>query len=51
MIAPSPSLRFDVFAAACLFACAYRCHRFRGEAAFGNDTLPKQTFYSFRVHT
>jgi hypothetical protein len=35
---------------ACLFARAYRCHRFRGEAAFGKDTLLKQTFYGFRVH-
>ena len=36
--------------AACLFARAYRCSRFRGEAAFGKDTLLKQTFYGFRVH-
>jgi hypothetical protein len=35
---------------ACLFARAYRCCRFRGEAAFGKDTLLKQTFYGFRVH-
>ena len=28
----------------CLFARAYRCSRFRGEAAFGKDTLLKQTF-------
>jgi hypothetical protein len=35
---------------ACLFARAYRCQRFRGEAAFGKDTLLKQTFYGFRVH-
>jgi hypothetical protein len=34
---------------ACL-ARAYRCKRFRGEAAFGKDTLLKQTFYGFRVH-
>jgi hypothetical protein len=34
---------------ACLFARAYRCRRFRGEAAFGKDTLLKQTFYGFRV--
>ncbi len=26
---------------ACLFACAYRCERFRGKAAFGKDTLLK----------
>jgi hypothetical protein len=36
--------------AACLFARAYRCKRFRGEAAFGKDTLLRQTFYGFRVH-
>jgi hypothetical protein len=35
---------------ACLFARAYRCRRFRAEAAFGKDTLLKQTFYGFRVH-
>jgi hypothetical protein len=35
---------------ACLFARAYRCSRFRGEAAFGKDTLLKQTFYGFRMH-
>lgn len=35
---------------ACLFARAYRCRRFRGEAAFGKDTLLKQTFYGFRLH-
>ena len=35
---------------ACLFARAYRCSRFKGEAAFGKDTLIKQTFYGFRVH-
>jgi hypothetical protein len=34
----------------CLFARAYRCRRFKGEAAFGKDTLLKQTFYGFRVH-
>jgi hypothetical protein len=34
----------------CLFARAYRCRRFEGEAAFGKDTLLKQTFYGFRVH-
>ncbi len=36
--------------AACLFARGYSCRRFRGEAAFGKDTLLKQTFYGFRVH-
>ena len=35
---------------ACLFARAYRCRRFKGEAAFVKDTLLKQTFYGFRVH-
>lgn len=35
---------------ACLFARAPRCRRFRGEAAFGKDTLLKQTFYGFRMH-
>ncbi len=34
----------------CLFARAYRCRRFKAEAAFGKDTLLKQTFYGFRVH-
>jgi hypothetical protein len=35
---------------ACLFARAYRCRRFRGKAAFGKDTLLKQTFYGLRMH-
>jgi hypothetical protein len=35
---------------ACLFARAYRCPRFRGQAALGKDTLIKQTFYGFRMH-
>jgi hypothetical protein len=35
---------------ACLFARAYRCRRFREVAAFGKDTLIKQTFYGFRMH-
>jgi hypothetical protein len=35
---------------ACSFARAYRCSRFKGEAAFGKDTLLRQTFYGFRVH-
>jgi hypothetical protein len=35
---------------ACLFARAYGCSRFKGEAAFGKDTLLRQTFYGFRVH-
>jgi hypothetical protein len=36
--------------AVCQFARAYRCWRFRGEAAFGKDTLVRQTFYGLRVH-
>ena len=35
---------------ACLFARAYRCSGFKGEAAFGKDTLLRQTFYGFRMH-
>jgi DDE family transposase len=35
---------------ACLFARAYRCKRFLGEAAFGKDTLLRQTLYGVRVH-
>ncbi len=34
----------------CQFARAYRCRRFRGEAAFGKDTLVRQTFYGLRMH-
>jgi hypothetical protein len=34
----------------CQFARAHRCRRFRGEAAFGKDTLVRQTFYGLRVH-
>ena len=34
----------------CQFARAYRCQRFRGEAAFVKDILTRQTFYGFRVH-
>jgi hypothetical protein len=33
----------------CQFALATRCCRFRGEAAFGKDTLVRQTFSGFRV--
>jgi hypothetical protein len=36
--------------AVCQFARAYRCRRFRGEAASGKDTLVRQTFYGVRVH-
>ena len=34
----------------CQFARAHRCRRFKGEAAFGKDTLVRQTFYGFRIH-
>ncbi len=34
----------------CQFARAYRCRRFRSTAAFGKDTLVRQTFYGLRVH-
>jgi hypothetical protein len=34
----------------CQFARAYRCRRFRGDAAFGKDTLVRQTFYGLRLH-
>jgi hypothetical protein len=34
----------------CQFARAYRCRRYRGDAAYGKDTLVRQTFYGFRVH-
>jgi hypothetical protein len=34
----------------CQFARAYRCRRFRGEAAYGKDILVRQTFYGFRMH-
>lgn len=34
----------------CQFARAYRCRRFKGEAAYGKDVLVRQTFYGFRVH-
>jgi Transposase DDE domain len=34
----------------CQFARAYRCRRFRGEAAFGKDMLTRQVFYGFRIH-
>jgi hypothetical protein len=37
-------------AGACPFARAYRCSRFRGEAAFGkDDALLRRTFYGFGV--
>jgi hypothetical protein len=34
----------------CQFARAPRCRRFRSEAAYGKDTLVRQTFYGLRVH-
>jgi DDE family transposase len=34
----------------CQFARAHRCRRFRAEAAFGKDTLVRQTVYGLRVH-
>ena len=34
----------------CQFARAYRCRGFRGDAAFGKDTLVRQTFYGLRVY-
>lgn len=34
----------------CRFARAYRCRRFRGEAAFGKDLVARQTFYGYRLH-
>ena len=35
---------------ACRFARAYRCRLFKGNAAFGYDSLARQTFYGFRLH-
>ena len=43
-------LRFDAFTGVPLRPGLPRCRRFRGEAAFGKDTLLKQTFYGFRMH-
>lgn len=34
----------------CQFARAYRCRPLRGVAAFGKDTLVRQTFYGVRMH-
>ncbi len=36
--------------AACYFARAKKCRRFKGEAGYGKDRLIKQTFYGFRLH-
>ena len=35
---------------ACQFARAYRCRRFKDDAAYGYDSLARQTFYGFRLH-
>lgn len=34
----------------CRFARAYRCRLFRPAAAFGKDTVARQTFFGFRLH-
>lgn len=34
----------------CKFARAYRCQNFKGDAAYGHDSLARQTFYGFRLH-
>ena len=34
---------------ACRFARAYRCQRFKGDAAFGYDPLTRQAVYGFRL--
>lgn len=48
--APAFALVDSLPVPACQFARAYRCRRFRGEAAYGKDTLVRQTFYGFRLH-
>jgi DDE family transposase len=47
-----PALSFvdSVPTPVCRFGRAYRCRRFRGQAAFGRDTGSKATFYGFRHH-
>jgi Transposase DDE domain len=47
-----PALSFvdSVPTPVCRFGRAYRCSRFKGEAAFGYDTGSKATFYGFRHH-
>jgi hypothetical protein len=47
---PSLSIMDSFPIAACYFARAKKCHRFRGEADYGQDRLIKQTFYGFRMH-
>jgi hypothetical protein len=34
----------------CQFTRAPRCHRFAGEAGFGQDHLTRRAFYGFRLH-
>jgi len=41
-------LRLDALANVHVRSRLPLCRRFRGEAAFGKDTLLKQTFYGFR---
>jgi hypothetical protein len=47
-----PTLSFvdSVPVAVCRFGRAYRCSRFRGQAAFGYDAGSKATFYGVRDH-
>ena len=47
---PALSIMDSFPIAACYFARAKKCRRFRGEAAYGKDRLIKQTFYGFRLH-
>lgn len=47
---PSLSIMDSFPIAACYFARAKKCCRFKGEADFGKDRLIKQTFYGFRMH-
>jgi hypothetical protein len=43
-------LRFDALAGVPVRPRLSLCRRFRGQTAFGKDTLLRQTFYGFRVH-
>jgi hypothetical protein len=47
-----PALSFvdSIPAPVCRFGRAYKCSRFRGEAAYGYDHGSKATFYGFRDH-
>jgi hypothetical protein len=47
---PSLSIMDSFPIAACYFARAKKCKRFKGEAGYGKDRLIKQTFYGFRMH-